>query len=90
MSKNFVIRRISHIGRYFGMISSRKILGKSLKEARREVVKRTWLLLVRKEWKGNTSSKKCKSDGGSSQPGKKKNLRKIECFSCHENGHYAS
>jgi hypothetical protein len=40
--------------------------------------------------KGKSSSKKGNSDGGSSQPGKKKNLSKIKCFSCYKNGHYAS
>jgi hypothetical protein len=40
--------------------------------------------------KGKSSSKKGNNDGGSSQPGKKKDLSKIKCFSCHKNGHYAS
>jgi hypothetical protein len=40
--------------------------------------------------KGKNSSKKGNSDGGSSQLGKKKDLSKIKCFSCHKNGHYAS
>jgi hypothetical protein len=40
--------------------------------------------------KGKGSSKKGNSDGGSSQRGKKKDLSKIKCFSCHKNGHYAS
>jgi hypothetical protein len=39
--------------------------------------------------KGKSSSKKGNSDGGSSHPGKK-DLIKIKCFSCHENGNYAS
>jgi hypothetical protein len=40
--------------------------------------------------KGKSSNKKGNNDGGSSQPGKKKDLSKIKCFSCHKNGHYAS
>jgi hypothetical protein len=40
--------------------------------------------------KGKSSNKKGSSDGGSLQPGKKKDLSKIKCFSCHKNGHYAS
>jgi hypothetical protein len=40
--------------------------------------------------KGKSSSKKGNNDGGSSQPGKKKDLSKIKCFSCHKNGNYAS
>jgi hypothetical protein len=39
---------------------------------------------------GNGSRKKGKNDGGSSQPGKKKDSSKIKCLSCHKNGHCAS
>jgi hypothetical protein len=42
-----MLERISQFGKDFGMIASRKRLGKSLKEASREVVKRNWPLLVR-------------------------------------------
>jgi hypothetical protein len=40
-SREFEIRKISHIGRYFGMIASNKRLRRSLRETSREVVKRT-------------------------------------------------
>ena len=36
------------------------------------------------------SSNKGNSDGGTSQPGKKKDLSKIKFFACHKNGDYAS
>jgi hypothetical protein len=47
LSNDFFLERISHIGRDFGMITSRKRLGKILKATSREVVKRTCPLLVR-------------------------------------------
>jgi hypothetical protein len=85
-----MLEKISQIGRDFGMIASKKRLGRSLRAASKEVVKRTWLLSVRQaRAKERISSKKGNSDGGSSQPGKK-DLSKIKCFSCHKNGHYAS
>jgi hypothetical protein len=40
--------------------------------------------------KGKGSNKKGNSDGGTSQPGKKKDLSKIKSFACHKNGHYSS
>jgi hypothetical protein len=40
--------------------------------------------------KGKGYSKKGNNDGGTSQPGKKKDLSKIKCFSCHKNENYAS
>jgi hypothetical protein len=46
-SKEFVLRRISQIGRDFRVISSRKMLRNILKESRREVVKINSPLLVR-------------------------------------------
>jgi hypothetical protein len=47
LSRESSLGKISQIGRDFGMIASRKRLRRSLREASREVVKRTWLLLVR-------------------------------------------
>jgi hypothetical protein len=46
-SKDFVLEKISQIGRDFGMIASRKRLRKSLKEESRDIVKRTWPLSTR-------------------------------------------
>jgi hypothetical protein len=46
-SKDFMLERISYIGRDFGMIKSRKRLRNSLKVSRRDVVKRTFPLSVR-------------------------------------------
>jgi hypothetical protein len=50
------------------------------------------LALVIKARKGKEKSlnKEGNNDGGSSQLGKKKDLSKINHFSCHKNGHYAS
>jgi hypothetical protein len=45
-SKHFVLGIISQIGRDFGMIVSKKRLSRSLRETSKEIVKRTWLLLV--------------------------------------------
>jgi hypothetical protein len=42
-----MLEKISQIGRYFGMIASRRRLERILRVARREVVMRTWLLSVR-------------------------------------------
>jgi len=42
-----MLGNISHIDKYFGMIASRKILRRSLRVATKEVVMRTWILLVR-------------------------------------------
>jgi tryptophanase len=47
LSKKFFLERISQIHRDFGMIASRKRLWKSLKEANKDVVKRTWTLSTR-------------------------------------------
>jgi len=47
LSKEYLLRKISQIGRDFGMKSYRKRLGRSLRVASMEVVMRTWILLVR-------------------------------------------
>jgi hypothetical protein len=47
LSKEFVFEKIFQIGKDFGMITSRKIFGRSQRVANREVVKRTYLLSVR-------------------------------------------
>jgi hypothetical protein len=39
--------KISQIGKGFGMITSKKRLGRGLRKARRKVLRRTWLLSVR-------------------------------------------
>jgi hypothetical protein len=44
----YALEKISHIGRGFEMIASRKRLGRSPKETSREIVIRTWPLSVRK------------------------------------------
>jgi hypothetical protein len=49
LSKGSVLGRNFQIGRGFGMIASRKRLGRSPKQASREVVMRTWPLSVRQE-----------------------------------------
>jgi hypothetical protein len=46
-SRDFVIENIFEIGRDFQMITSMKRLRRIIKETSREVVMRTWLLLVR-------------------------------------------
>jgi hypothetical protein len=45
-SKVFFIKKISHIGRDFGMIPSSKRLERSLRKNFMEVVRRNWLLLI--------------------------------------------
>jgi hypothetical protein len=47
-SRDSLLGKISQIGRVFGMITSRKRLERSLRVASREVVRRTWLLSVRR------------------------------------------
>ena len=47
MSRDYALGKISNIGRGFGMIASRKRLGRILREAGREVVRRTWHFSVR-------------------------------------------
>jgi hypothetical protein len=47
LSREFVLGKISQIGKDFGMIASKKRLMRILIEASKEVVNRTWLLLVR-------------------------------------------
>jgi hypothetical protein len=48
------------------------------------------LVSKKKKGKGNYPSKKSNIDGGTSQPGKKKDLSNIKCFAGHKNGYYAS
>jgi hypothetical protein len=48
------------------------------------------LVSKKRKGKGKGSNNKGNNDGGTSQLGKKKDLSKIKCFSCHKNGHYAS
>jgi hypothetical protein len=48
------------------------------------------LVSEKRKEKGKSSNKKGNNDGGLSQLGKKKDLSEIKCFSCHNNGHYAS
>jgi hypothetical protein len=40
--------------------------------------------------KGKGSVKRNTDGESTSQPGKKRDLRKLKCFSCHKSGHYAS
>jgi hypothetical protein len=47
LSRESTLMRNSQIGRDFGMIASRKRLGRSLRVASRQVVRRNWLLSVR-------------------------------------------
>jgi hypothetical protein len=47
LSGEFSLGNISQIGNFW-MIASKKRLGRSLRVARKEVVRRTWLLSVRK------------------------------------------
>jgi hypothetical protein len=47
LSRESTLEKISQTGREFGMIASKKRLGRSLKETSREVVMRTWPLSVR-------------------------------------------
>jgi hypothetical protein len=47
LSNEFVLGKISQIGRDFGMIASKKRLERSLRVVSMEVVKRIWLLSVR-------------------------------------------
>ena len=42
-----MLEKISQIGRDFGMIASKKRLGRSLRAASREAVKRNWILSIR-------------------------------------------
>jgi hypothetical protein len=90
LSRDFALGKISQIGRDFGMIASKKRLGRSLREQAGGSEENLALVSKTRKGKGKSSSKKGNSDGGSSQPGKKKDLSKIKCFSCHKNGHYAS
>jgi hypothetical protein len=46
LSRDFVLDNIFHMGRDFGMITSKKRLERSLRETSREVVMRNWILLV--------------------------------------------
>jgi hypothetical protein len=48
------------------------------------------LSLVSKAKKGKEKGSKGNNEGATSQPGKKKDLSKIKCFTCHKNRHYAS
>jgi hypothetical protein len=80
----------SHIGRGFGMIASRKRLGRiPTTDKKRSSDENLALVSKTRKGKGNISNKKDNIDKGSSESGKKE-LSKIQCFSCHKNGHYAS
>jgi hypothetical protein len=47
-------------------------------------------LVRRGREKERVPSRRVKIDGGTSQPGKKKDLSRIKYFPCQKNGHYAS
>jgi hypothetical protein len=87
LSREFALGRIFQIGRGFGMIASKKRLGRSLKQASKKMKRRTWLVVSQiKKSKGKGS--RGNSEGATSQSGK--DLSKIKCFACHKTGHYAS
>jgi hypothetical protein len=61
------------------------------KSNKKSVSKENFSLVSKtRKGKGKGSSNKGNNDGGSSQPGKNKELSKIKYFSCHKNGHHAS
>jgi hypothetical protein len=89
LSREFVLGKIFQIGRGFGMIVSKKRLGRSLKPTSKNEDGEENLALVSQAKKRKGKGSKGNSEGETSQS-RKKDLSKIKCFTCHKNGHYAS
>jgi hypothetical protein len=86
--KGVCARRNFPIGRGFGMIASRKRLGRSLKQASKKMERRTWLWSVRPRREKEKVPRV--TVRGKPHSSGKKDLSKIKCFACHKTGHYAS
>jgi hypothetical protein len=83
LSRESTLGRNFPIGKGFGMIASRKRLGRRLdSKANMQGDGEENMALINQAKKGKGKGSKGNSEGATSQSGKKKDLCKIKCFAC--------